>query len=257
MGDIDSQGFQARLSRTVRRDLFLAIACEEKVPGAWEIFQKTYEAGLRARASGQDGAARTVSDGLLADLYQPRVSGTSRTRLGSYDGSGPLGAWLHTVLRHGATDERRRRASESRRHREAGMRSSATGSDLTTDPVAVVSAQELRDKFEQALYHGWECLSPRESLAVIWKFRDGKAQVEIAQLLGVGKPRVSRIVQNGIRKLRSVVTRDLAVEDDADLALAWQTLRDCAALHLAARPEGEEPPITEPIEEPSLPGTAS
>ncbi|HEU4393920.1 MAG TPA: hypothetical protein VFS92_00020, partial [Planctomycetota bacterium] len=117
--------FMRRLSRVVGTDIFLAIACEERIPGAWETFHRTHAEQVRRAASRYRSLStdsEEIAEGLVGELFSPPADGASRTRLGSYDGSGPLGAWLLAVLRNRLVDARRSQEGEARRRLVAGRR---------------------------------------------------------------------------------------------------------------------------------------
>jgi len=206
LADTAPGNFMMRLSRVAGSEIYLAIACEEHLPGAWEAFQATHaedlkRAAVRHRAPGTD--SEEIAEGLIGDLFAPPAGGAARTRLGTWDGSGPLGAWLVAVLRNRFLDAKRTSDGESRRRGHLGrLGLPASAARDEDDPALAAEAREERSRFEQRLKDAWEGLTPSEMLALTLKFRDGRSQVEIAALLDVGEPRVSRIVASGIRRLR-------------------------------------------------------
>ena len=228
LGDLADTGpghFMRRLSRVAGPEIFLAIACEERVPGAWEVFTATHaadlrEASFRHRSPGTD--SQEIADGLIGDLFSPPASGDAGTRIGTWDGSGPLGAWLLAVLRNRFLDARRSAEGEARRRQAAGRMSAPGAAEPSgDDPALSAEAREERFELERRLHEAWETLSPGEMLALTLKFRDGRPQTEIASLLGVGEPRVSRIIVKGLRKLRDRLGDDLSAAVAAGLTAPW------------------------------------
>jgi len=218
--------FMRRLSRVAGEEIFLAIACEEHVPGAWEAFTRSHadalkQAAARHRAPGTD--SEEIAEGLVGDLFSPPAGGGSRTRLGTWDGSGPLGAWLLAVLKNRFLDALRSTDGEARRRESVGRAAGPGAAERAVDdPARVYLEAEERFAFENRLKDAWETLSPTEMLALTLKFRDGRSQVEIAGLLGVGEPRVSRLVASATRKLRERLGGPLPGGVRAGLAAPWE-----------------------------------
>ena len=57
-----------------------------------------------------------------------------------------------------------------------------------------------------AVAAAWQTFTTNEALALFYKHRDGLPQKTIAALLGVGEPRVSRLLSRGIERLVDAVT---------------------------------------------------
>jgi RNA polymerase sigma factor (sigma-70 family) len=217
-------------------DLYLATACDERVPGAWETLQSTLFPGLRGLLA-RRGVPIGEIDDLLSDLSgylcEPAPGGERPTRLGTYDGSGRLFSWL-AVLAFRRLGERRRE-----RTRVAGEPADlALLPAAPRIPLSALVEEETVRRFRVSLDQAWGDLTPRERLVVLLKFRDGLSQKDIARLLGVGEPRASRLVQAGLARLREAVAFQLrsTVAEGADGTL-WKTLRDAVAGRLA-RSEG-------------------
>ena len=221
--------FMRRLSRVVGTDIFLAIACEERIPGAWETFHRTHAEQVRRAASRYRSLStdsEEIAEGLVGELFSPPADGVTRTRLGSYDGSGPLGAWLLAVLRNRLIDARRSQEGEARRRLVAGRRRRVDrGSVRTEEPPHSMAAEEARGRFESALGRAWESLTPLQQFALTLKYRDGRRQTEIAELLGVGEPRVSRLVSRGVDRLRQAIRGEFHAESDDALQDMWDAMR--------------------------------
>ena len=102
-----------RLGRSGGPDLYLAIACEEGVPGAWQAFQDRYEPRMRRIASARGARGfdiERLASEILGDLYTPAEGSGHNTRLGAYSGTGSLHSWLAAILRRKVSDDRRSRA---------------------------------------------------------------------------------------------------------------------------------------------------
>jgi len=181
MGDLADTApgqFLRRLSRVEPREIFLAIACEERIPGAWEAFTASHAESLKREAAlhcapGTD--PEVIAVGLVEELFRPPPAGRARTRFGTWHGEGPLGEWLLEFLRSRVRDLER------------------------GDPE---HGDEDRYAVEGQLREAWGALTPEEMLALTLQVRDGRPTGEIAGLLGVDEARVSRIVASAARKLR-------------------------------------------------------
>lgn len=181
----------------VADDLYLAIACDVDVPGAWDRLVTRFRPRLEAIARGQGLGGQDVDDvvaKVLADLALPGRDG-ARTRIGGYDGTGRLETWLGIQVV--------RVTIRMRSGQRARLRDLSEGMAADEDPARDCALAETLERFREALAAVWPGLTVRERLALTWKFGHGVRQVEIARLFGVGPPRVSRIVESGIRRLRA------------------------------------------------------
>jgi RNA polymerase sigma-70 factor (ECF subfamily) len=197
------------LSRAALADLFLAVACEEGVPGAWDAFAARYGpvvAALALRRGASRQEAEDLSREIPGDLFAPPPGGGARTRLGTYDGTGSLTAWLGVLVHRRLVDQRRAAALGPAPVDPERAEAVAAGSS-GADPAAAALDAETARRFGEALRDVWGSLSPRETLAVLLRYRDGLPQTDIARLLAVGEPRVSRILAGAAEKIRAAVQR--------------------------------------------------
>ncbi len=182
-------------------DLYLARLCEQGNEPAWQLLVERYAPDLRAvlRRNWDAAEAETVAAEVLSSVSLAPADGRSRTRLGTYDGTGPLWAWLATI---GFRTARHR----WRRRREVPIESA----NEQVAPPAAPSEPELTDqvdRFVDALRETWRRLEPRERLVLGWKHGDGLPQKAIARLLGTSEPTVSRLVARAIAKLQGALSR--------------------------------------------------
>lgn len=177
MGDLADTGpgqFLRRLSRVEPKEIFLAIACEERIPGAWEAFTASHAENLKREAArhcapGTD--PEVIAGAFVEELFRPPAAGRARTRFGTWDGGVPLGEWLLEFLRSRVRDLERGEEGE--------------------DSAAV----------EGRLREAWGALAPEEMVALTLQVRDGRSPADIAGLLGVDEERVVRLVAAAARKL--------------------------------------------------------
>ena len=201
----DAAQFEDAYGRVRGADLLLAQACELNLEGAWDLLHDAYAPRLTAvaRRQGIKGAdAESLANEVLATLAMPPASGVARTRMGTFGGACTLAGWLAVVLT-------RRIAADARRKHPVSL--DASGNEGTPDPMErtphdplqEVVDHETRTALEVAFADVWGSLTAKEQLALAAKFRDGRKQREIAALLGVGEPRVSRLVGQALRKVRA------------------------------------------------------
>lgn len=180
-------------------DVYLTVACDTAQVGSWESFLRTYGPRLRALAL-RHGASSPEADDLVAELpgelAQPVPASGTRTRLGTFDGTGSLDAWLEVIVARRVADRiRTRRRSEQ----------SALDDDLpahTDGPFDVAVADEQEARLCAAFAAAWQQLDARQALALQLHFFENVGQAAIGAILGVGQPRVSRILAAALARLR-------------------------------------------------------
>lgn len=159
---------------------------------------------------------------LLGDLVaRPRAAG-GRTQLAAYDGSGSLFAWLAVILARRMSERRAARTAAGAPDRDA-REPAAPRHGASPDPGVEATERELVGRLGHALERAWGELTSREALALALKYRDGLSQRRIAALLGVGEPRVSRVLESGVGRLRRALERRLP-EAAAEGALPLERL---------------------------------
>jgi RNA polymerase sigma-70 factor len=202
-GDPPGDEVAEALSRAALADLYLAAACEENLPGAWEAFAgfaRTTVLALALRAGASRAEAEELAQSIPGELYAAPPGGAARTRLGTYDGSGSLAGWLAVIVRRRVADRRRGPAA-------AMVEIPAVPETRERDPAVLAEDAETARVFGEALRGAWAELTDRERFVLRLRFRDGVAQREIARLLGVGEPRVSRSIHVAVGKIRAAVLR--------------------------------------------------
>ena len=222
-------------------DLSLARACDEGDPRAWARLRTVYVPRLTglARARGLAGStAADAVDDLLQDVALPAPGGAARTLLGTYAGTGSLFGWLAAVLVRRIA----RAARKGARRAEVveGVPAARPGED---DPLSALLDEERRARFERAIDAAWGRCTRNERLAILSTHRHGLLQREVARVLGVGRPRVTRLLAAGIERLRAAAL-DALGGDAPEGRRAWDAFRGTIDRHLArmAPLEATEPP---------------
>jgi RNA polymerase sigma factor (sigma-70 family) len=188
------------LARSSGPDLFLAVACEEGVPGAWEAFARAFTDPMKAVARRHGAApaeAEELAHDLAAELPTRPPGRAGGTQLRGYEGTGSLAAWLGVIVL-------RRRADRARARKPVPLPLQPLP-DRVQDPAAAAAELELSARLEQALADAWPKLTPPEALALVAHFRDGRTQEEIGLLLGVRQPRVSKVLSAALGRLRGAL----------------------------------------------------
>jgi RNA polymerase sigma factor (sigma-70 family) len=204
-------------------DLYLAVGCEARDPQAWQELGREFIPRLEAlvlRRGGRAEEAHEIARETIHSLYAPPRRGGEATGLGTYDGSVRLFSWLAVILLRRLADVRRARRelpvdpamlSDGQGGHGSG-RPGAVEEDPLRQALDAESARRLDGAFQEALSR----LSPRATLAILCKYRDGLQQTQIARLLGIGEPRVSRLLSEALRQIRAAVLRRFP--DSADVA---------------------------------------
>jgi RNA polymerase sigma factor (sigma-70 family) len=204
--DAGEETLRGELLRTARADLFLAIACDRGVPGAWEALARRFLPGLGTlvfRLGAPPAVARAILEELPGELCSPPPRGGARTRIGTFDGSGSLAAWLAVHVRRRLVDRWR----AARTCEPAGPLEELPAPEI--DPGDALVAKETRARARSALESGWARMTTSEALACEWKLQGAMSQRQIAQLLGVCEPRVSRLLDAAQLKLWTAIRRGI------------------------------------------------
>jgi RNA polymerase sigma factor (sigma-70 family) len=221
----------AALGSVAMADLYLALACELRRPGAWETFATRFDHGLKAVAR-RCGAPSPLAEELVSELpgalIHPPPNRRAETLIGTYDASGTLFSWLATILQRRLIDRRRKERPHPPPQTEFA------GAD---PPMAVVDAETGR-RLREALKEAYLDLSTRESHLLVWKFLDNLPQQEMARRLDVSEARISQLLKRTTEKVRTRVLdriRDESSPTWASRDALWTALKDVVAQLLSER----------------------
>jgi RNA polymerase sigma factor (sigma-70 family) len=161
----------------------------------------------------------------------------ARTRLGTFDGSGNLFGWLAIIALRALAQARRERPLQSVASTPEPF------AQFREDPADRAVSTEAGTHFGLALHAAWQTLNDRERIAVACKYGEGVKQEVIAVLLGVGPPRVSRILERAVAKIRSVIEAQpgRTASSWSEVGALREVLRDVVGLQLATS-SGVPPP---------------
>ncbi|MDJ0976586.1 MAG: sigma-70 family RNA polymerase sigma factor [Planctomycetota bacterium] len=231
------------LGRMAVADLYLARACNVGAVDAWAALTKHFTprlSGLARKRGARGSAADELVSALLADLTLPPPKSRARTLIGTYGGAGSLFGWLSVILvRRMAGEARKKRPTslDNRPSDEQDVLTRPRRTEATTNPADAALDQETRERVDTALRAAWEACTPKERLALLFKYRDGLAQRRMAQILEVGEPRVSRLVKQALAKLAAAVADHLpeGLREDA-MAAAAESVGEALTTLGAAEP---------------------
>ncbi|MGH7149976.1 MAG: sigma-70 family RNA polymerase sigma factor [Planctomycetota bacterium] len=238
------------LTGAAKGDLFLAIACEEGIAGAWETFSERYVGRFRALAR-SCGAPALEADEIARDLPGDLVArpggGGARTRLGTFDGTARLFTWLSVMVARRVADRFRARRALPKDAEPGGEPCAAELPDRSpaaTDPAVLAIDAETASRLGEALRRAWADLDERATAALLLKFRDGLPQREIAARLGLSDSQVSRILAASLGKVRTAVQEKFTADFPdrwRDGESFWSALRGAVARHLQESHAPSEP----------------
>ncbi|HLQ50075.1 MAG TPA: sigma-70 family RNA polymerase sigma factor [Terriglobales bacterium] len=205
------------------RDLYLTTACAQNSPGsgrqhsasasleraglAWKTLETTYKTFIcdLVRFSYRTSfATQDLADNILAELFLPDRSGTSR--IASYDGRSSLSTWLRVVVCNRAINAQR--CSSFSKSSELKM-------ELPDGPALrnlelIIRAERYGTVLEDSVASACRGLTPRERLILLWRYEDGLQLGEIAKLLGIHQSNVTRQMERMQSKLRDDVVSILS-----------------------------------------------
>jgi len=234
------------LDRLAGEDLYLAVLCDEGVPRAWEVLLARYLprlTGLLKHHGASEEQAEDVLRELPGELTTPPARGGARTRIGTFEGTASLFSWLAVIVLRRFADRLRAPAQAfADPDRDQERRGTAP------DPADLFLEEETARRFGDALRLAWATLTPREALALAFKFRQGVPQRTMARLLGVGEARVSRLVHTGIARLKAAIEErggDLG-EAGTDPARGWAALIRIVREHLQSTADPSDSPGERP-----------
>lgn len=219
------QDAAATLRELHAEDFGLALACADRVPGAFERCDRLCSGAIAAAIARIDGAA-DFRDEVRQILWQRLFVGdTGRPpRIASYGGRGPLAAWVAVAAQRVAIDLRR----------AAGR---APASDPDADqllpapehPEADYLRSRYRGEFEAGVRAALAALAPRERLLLRLTTLSDLSHEQIAVIYSVNQSTVSRWIARARADLLTAAEREVC----ARLALPPAEFRSLAGLFLS------------------------
>ena len=197
-------------------DLYLSCACAAGTDLAWRRLLKLY-GGLidwtALRICGSVDKARDLAADIFCDLSL--LSRTGERRIGSYNGSCPLGVWLRTVVRNHAANRRRGEPD--------GMEALETVPEGRLARAGQAEAgyrtARYRVPLRRAIEEACVRLRPQDRLLLVKRYERQLRVSEIAASEGVNPSTITRRISKVKAELRAgivdVLKSGLGLSDDA------------------------------------------
>lgn len=146
-------------------DLYLACACAQGIPAAHAALESAYTGNLRAALGTLDSRPDFIAEVLQRLREKILVAREGETKIESYSGHGPLGAWLRVAAMRTALSMRRQRQPEVglddeldrvldlAPNAEVRVIARQLGSDLRETLRAAVAAQPSRIRAVLRMYY--------------------------------------------------------------------------------------------------------
>ncbi len=184
------------LAHTNLQDLYLAVACDLALPGAWRALYGQV-CPMVARALVRRGMPMIEASHLSVGLPGHLLLGVRRRRpFSTYAGRSSIVTWLLGVALRRLCDKRR----QINRGNPPGRRIEVRGAEWTHagDEVGAI---------EEALAAALSDLPWRQRRALVLYFEEGHSQRTIAETLGVSQATVSRLVAGAVARLEGELNR--------------------------------------------------
>ena len=221
--EVDEATLAAALAATEAADVGLAAAWQQGADPAWRTYGERFRA-LVVQAAERQGARGGEVQELADELPGRMIDGpSSPSPLRAYLGRGTLSGWLAVFVRRRVIDRISRRSREVALD-DAPPAALPTG---TENAEAKLRADEWRRGLEAVALALHDDLTDRERTVLLLRHQQRTTQRSIARALGVGEPRVSRLIQKALAKVGArmqAVFPEGPPEGESDLEPLWRAL---------------------------------
>lgn len=178
-------------------DLALAEACARGDASAIAEFDRRFSPTI-ARALARIGVTDAAADEIRQTVLEKLLVGRDGKgpSIASFEGRGPLGAWVRAVVVHAAISAKRREQRE-----EHGSDSVLDGAMADDDPELEQMRRRYEAPFKTAFADALGELAPRERNVLRLVHVEGLAVEEVAVVYGVHRVSVSRWLGEARRTL--------------------------------------------------------
>ncbi len=168
-------------------DLYLASACAHGIPAAHAALESAYTGNLRAALGTLDSRPDFIAEVLQRLREKILVAREGETKIESYSGHGPLGAWLRVVAMRTALSLRRQRQPE------IGLDDELEGIlDLAPNAEVRVIARELGADLRETLRAAVAAQPSRIRAVMRMHYADNRGVEDIGRVYNVHASSVSR-----------------------------------------------------------------
>jgi RNA polymerase sigma-70 factor (ECF subfamily) len=171
-------------------DLYLAFACAQNSPQAWDRFMHSYRKyvyNLTAFLSPVKSLAYELAENILTDLFLPDRSG--RSRIASYDGRSSLATWLRVIICHRAINEQERKSNNMAQLNDLFEKADEKAVRSIETAFRFSRYQSLiRDSLERACSE----LTDRERLLLLLRYEKGLHLGQIGRQFGLHQTTITR-----------------------------------------------------------------
>ena len=212
-------------------DLYLACACARGIPAAHAALEHTYAGNLRAALSTLDSRPDFIAEILQRLREKLLVTRDGETKIESYSGHGPLGAWLRVVAMRTALSLRRERQPELALDDELDA-----VLDLAPNAEIRVIARELGSDLREILRAAVAAQPSRTRAVMRMYYADNRGVEDIGRVYNVHASSVSRWLAKArteilmhtraalIAKRHSEASLDSLLGHVASLEITFETL---------------------------------
>jgi RNA polymerase sigma-70 factor, ECF subfamily len=189
-------------------DLYLALACAQQSPMAWDRFTSIYRKyihDLTAFVCPVKSVVYELAETILTDLFLPDRSGCSR--IASYDGRSSLATWLRAIICHRVINERERKFNGMTQFNDDIFEKADERALLSIETALRSSRYQkfIIDSLEQAC----NVLTDRERLMLLLRYDNGLQLGQIGHLFGLHQATITRQFERIQAKIREVIVSQL------------------------------------------------
>jgi len=181
-------------------DLYLAFACAQHSPQAWDCFTSSYRRyiyNLAAFVSPVKCLAYELAENILVDLFLPDRSG--RSRIASYDGRSSLATWLRVIICHRAINEQERKFNNMD---QLDDQCEKADEEAVRSIERALRSSRYRSLIRDSLEHACGELTDRERLLLLLRYEKGLHLGQIGCLFGLHQATITRQLGRVQAKIR-------------------------------------------------------
>ncbi len=195
-------------------DLYLACACVSQLPAAHAALEAAHVGNLRAALSTLDARADFIAEVLQQLREKILVPKDGETKLESYSGHGPLGAWLRVAAMRTALSLRRKREPE------LGLDDELDAVlDLAPNAEVRVIARELGDDLRETLRAAIAAQPSRTRAVMRMYYADHRGVEDIGRVYNVHASSVSRWLAKARTEILSLTRAALIAKRHSEASL--------------------------------------